>query len=360
MLYVSLIDYADFKELGVVKKVTGQMKAFSGLGYELTHVMIKNRNVYIDDYLLMTIKNKIDLFIRLPLKLNHFFRKSKINWDLVYIRKTYYTSLYNFWFSTLRKTARKVLLEVPTYPYKEEVGGWGHYLLLLDNLAIHHLKSKIDYIVTTQPYEEIYGIKTIKINNGYDFSVKKEINRERLPDRIRLICVSNFNFWHGLERLFYGIAKYKEQPGNHIIIELHLLGDGEEIPNLKKLRQELGLENIVFHGPQTGEELENLLLNADIGVGALGLYKRKLNFLSSLKNMEYCYYGLSFIIGYDDVDLRDKPFVFIVPNNESIIPMDELVNWFKNLKVKGSEIREAGRELYDWDKQIQKIVGKIK
>jgi glycosyltransferase involved in cell wall biosynthesis len=51
------------------------------------------------------------------------------------------------------------------------------------------------------------------------------------------------------------------------------VGNGKEIPNLKKLVDNLHLsKQVIFHGFKTGDELDSLFNSCHIAVGSLGLH----------------------------------------------------------------------------------------
>ena len=75
--------------------------------------------------------------------------------------------------------------------------------------------------------------------------------------------------------------------------------------------------------------------------------------------MEYAYYGLPFIIGNQDKDIQDCKFVLRVPNDNSPINFNEVIDWFGALDVSPDEIRNKGKELYSWDKQVGIILNSL-
>jgi len=361
MLYISHVDYGSQEHLGVIKKIDVQKNALSKAGYQIDHLKLKGNDVYVNTEHVFSFRNKVDYWIRLPLQLQSYFAKNTTPfYELVYVRKTFFNPLYYFLFKRLQAGSNYILLEVPTYPYTMELqGGWRRIISLMDSLNNFFIRKKLFRVITTQDYPKILGVDTIQIKNGYDFSIERPIKRNRMDNAVRLITVANFNFWHGIDRLFYGLKNYNDHTRKKVNIVIHLVGGGKELPNLKRLAAKLKLDNLIFHGPKYGTALDEVYANADIGVGVLGLYRKGLDFTSSLKNMEYAYYGLPFIIGNQDKDIQDCKFVLRVPNDNSPINFNEVIDWFGALDVSPDEIRNKGKELYSWDKQVGIILNSL-
>lgn len=387
LLYISYVNYESDTDLGVVKKIEGQKKAFRKAGYEIDHLHMRGSGIYLNEEYAGTLKGKFDYWIRLPLLLRRRFGKSAGSYELVYVRKDLiYLPLYSLLFRRLKKVSSCLLLEIPTYPYIKELGSAfkDKVLLFCDRLTISLIRKTIFRIVTTQEYDRIWGIKTIRIRNGYDFSVRKQISRQdvnpalsrdrvgaphepswprqrgltrRPGNTIRLITVATFNYWHGLDRLLQGMHRYyREGKQGKTRIMLHVVGDGKELGGYKQLAAELELQDVFFYGAKYGDELDEIYAQSDIGVGALALYRRGSSFQSLLKNAEYCYYGLPFITGNPDKDLAGKPFVLEFPNDDSPVDAGRIVDWYMQLKTGPEEIRRTGAALYSWDRQIDIII----
>ncbi|SFN91923.1 Glycosyltransferase involved in cell wall bisynthesis [Chitinophaga sp. YR627] len=356
LLYISFVDYGNKLELGVIKKIEGQIKAFQAKGMEVVQLRLLNGTVFIGEHPLLKINGKMDFFIKLPLLLFRFFQKSNDIYNLVYLRKTYITPLHFFWIKLLHKKSKALLLEIPTYPYEGEMTG-NKPALLLDTMANKLIKPYLTGMITSQYFDEIWGMKTIKIRNGYDFSGVKAYPRQRPADTLRFIAVTNLLFFHGLDRFIQAMHQYRTTYGEKALkIEFHIVGQGEEKENLVALIDQLGVEGVIFHGPRTGAELEARYMNADIGVGSLALYRKNVAYTSTLKTIEYCYYGLPFIAGACDRELSKDPFVMEVGNNDSPIDLYKVIEWYAGLTISQQDIQARGKALYSWDDQVEKII----
>jgi hypothetical protein len=359
VLYLSFVDYADPRDWGVSRKVDGQIRAFETLGYHVDQLKIEDKCVYINNEYLLKVNGKIDYYLRLPLKLLSYFKKKRLGYELIYLRKTFFTPLYYCWFRRLKQLSPYILFEIPTYPYKVEIQG-RKLPLLLDDMAFTLLKPMLYKIITTQDFDQIEGLKTIKIRNGYDFSGELPQRKSKQHDQITLITVSNLSFWHGVERLLYGMKIYNDTdlPGKKKIV-FHVVGVGDAYSDLLELKEELRLDNVYFHGAVKGEALQHIYSEADIGIGSFGLYKKGTTFQSSLKNMEYCYQGIPLVLGNHDEDLKDCDFMLECPNDSTPVDVKRIVDWFLQLKVSAAEIQRKGKSLYSWEKQIKIILNDV-
>lgn len=359
MLFISYVDYSNQTDLGIIKKIEGQISAFKKLGYAVDHVKMKGNMVYVNNEPVHQVHSMYGYWIGLPKTLAAYFRKMNTVYDLVYVRKDLFSPWHRLLFSQLKQRASNILLEVPTYPYNMEVRGTlrRRILLFMDQLTNRLLKGKISHVVTTQDFDRIFGIETIRIRNGYDFSGMRPVEGVRDAMCLRLIAVANFNFWHGIDRLLHGIHHYNQNniPAKREI-QLHLVGGGAEVDTYRELTKRLKLRNVIFHGPKYGGELENIYRRAAVGVGALGLHRRQSSFQSLLKNVEYCYYGLPFIIGNPDPDFKNQPFVLEFPNDDSPIDIQKIIEWQDNLAVSAADIQHFGKAHFSWDQQINIIL----
>lgn len=73
--------------------------------------------------------------------------------------------------------------------------------------------------------------------------------------------------------------------------------------------------NVIAHGVRPNEAYREVLADADVAIGSLGLYRDRLEEASPLKVREYLARGIPTIIGYRDTDFPDgAPLILRVPN----------------------------------------------
>ncbi|AZI69202.1 glycosyltransferase [Cloacibacterium normanense] len=93
--------------------------------------------------------------------------------------------------------------------------------------------------------------KIIKINNPVDFSfIEEKLENATKPESYRegyknIVAIGNLSSRKGFDNLLKVFNNLKD---NNII--LHILGDGKDKELLYLLKQDLGLENVIFHGVQ--------------------------------------------------------------------------------------------------------------
>lgn len=128
--------------------------------------------------------------------------------------------------------------------------------------------------------------KIIKINNPVDFDfIDEKLAVSYKPESFKsefknVVAIGNLSARKGFDNLLKVFSHLKNEN-----IRLHILGDGRDKEILHKLKNELGLENVIFHGQQKNpyqflkfadffilssryEGFPNVLLEA----GACGIY----------------------------------------------------------------------------------------
>lgn len=299
-------------------------------------------------------------------KIKSYIIKKKIN--VVYIR---YECLANpFFINFLKKLKRnkiKIILEIPTYPYDGELKNTKNILkkikYTIEKKYRLKMKNYVDRIVTFSNDEEIFGIKTIRINNGIDLNQVSIIRKNNLSTKneLNFIGIARIAFWHGFDRFILSMIEYyKNVPKK--IIKFHIVGDGDKktINDLKKLVKKNNLEEyVIFYGYKSGKELEEIYNKIDIGIGSLGNFRKGILGGGGLKNQEYCAKGVPFIITGYDAKYSDVDFVYRISTNESLIDLNDIISWYQNLKITPQEIRKYAEDNLTWDKQMKKVVDYI-
>ena len=351
------------KEPGIYKKVRCQKESFDRLGIDSQLIFHENGDFYANDlYIgfesqtaLMRLKNRffIPNVVMNYLKAQSFdylyIRKFFINWDLIQL-----SSYFN-------KINVKVIIDIPTYPYKSELSGF------LNNLIYYHenyyskfLKKFIPYIsYIGKDYSKIWGIDTIPMSNGVDLN-KVKISDRKIDDKIiRFLGVANLASWHGYERFIYSMKNL--EPELLSGIHFDIVGYGPCFEYLKTVIDDCHLnENVTLYGNLLGKELDDIFNSANIGVDALAMYKVDLYETSSLKTREYAARGIPFILSCNDPAYpKDCQFIFRVPNSHEFIDIRSICNWYKSDTPESSEIRLFAEQNLSWDKQMKKVLDKF-
>ena len=168
------------------------------------------------------------------------------------------------------------------------------------------------------------------------------------------------SFWHGIDRFIRGLHEYNAHYANSTKIVLHIVGDGPELPHLKDLTNNLGLnECVIFHGFKSGKELDEMFDMCHIALDALAGFRKGLTETSSLKSREYCARGIPFIASSKDADFPDGwEFVQKIPDDESPVDMNLVID-FANRIMSESEhphmMRKYAEEHLDWMAKMKKL-----
>lgn len=250
----------------------------------------------------------------------------------------------------------KILMEIPTYPYEGELTGsltmFPFYFK--DIFYRKELRRYVDRIVTFSEDEEIFGIPTIRTRNGIVVDDYEVVHNVKQDNVIRLIAVAIFQPSHGYERCIEGLANYYRDAQNQQI-KLHMVGDGEEIQYYRDLVRKYHLEEyVIFHGKKSGNELEELYNEADIGISALGIYKRGLKRVSTLKTSEYLAKGLPVIVGFPEEIFQLEPTEYVCefPNDESAIDMNRVIDFYHSVYADCADGMDIHIDIHNYAKRM--------
>ncbi len=346
---------------GVSKKIEMQIKALQDLGCEISLLS------YFKRYKFRKIKALTTRLPFFPLSSRWNYIPDLQNVDFIYIRYP----LADKWFiNFLRrikdiKPSLKIFVEIATYPYDGEAKSLSKRMRFLkDRTHRVRMKKYVDYIVTSSKFNSIFDIPTIKIINGIDISsvpLSEKINESNV---ITFGIVSSLSFWQGFDRLIEGMHSYYME-GNKDV-RLIIVGDGGEREKLFKLSNNKGLIDngmIEFKGEVYGEKLNHIFNDIDVGIGCIGLHRKGMDFVNTLKVREYCARGIPFVIANEEGGIDDSlPFVLRIPANDSPVDIYEVVKFYQGVvempNIK-NEIRSYATNNLSWKAQMRKILTKI-
>jgi len=287
--------------------------------------------------------------------------------DLYEIDALYYRNAHpaNKLFNLAKKKDLIKIIEFPTYPYQEE------YKKILSTLeynifwknGMKKFEDFADIIVAISSDNTLnLDNKFVLISNGIrleDIKIKNQ-NKNNFTN---LISIANVGLWHGYDRIIKGLHEYyKKNLAKEVYY--HCVGEGPELENLKNLVKELKLEKyVIFHGTKTGEELDKIVDDSDVAFGSLGLHR--IGAGNPLKSREYCARGIPFVKSYLDPDFPDSfPFALNIPNDDTPVDIDKVINWYEDLTKKHSdyslEMRKYAEENLSWDAKMKPVIEKIK
>ncbi len=297
--------------------------------------------------------------------------------DLVIIRSSHYTMLIMFLpMLYARLKGQKIIIDVPTpvcIASSEVEGTNSHFFIK----KIRKLLLYVTFPLSFYPANRI--LEYSRESNWFSFGIKKKIKLvgngvlvSSVPYRdfkplfdgrnFNLLGAAHLAYWHGYDRLIRSIDSYNKINSNNtnkVEINFWIIGEGVEKSNLEKLVKNLGLENQVhFSGLKEGNDLAECFKNIHLGVCSLTLFRKNLFFASELKARDYSARGIPFILACEDFDFQDKlPFVYRCENNDSLIDMDQIIEWYKSLDHKYdnfSLIRDFAMDKLDYSAKVRK------
>ena len=297
------------------------------------------------------------------LNFKKYISNNNKKYDFVYIRYTIGNIFLLDLCKYLNKNGIRVIIEIPTYPYKDEadLSKIGNKILYsLDGFVQNRLKKYIYRIATTSLDKEIYGVKCINFNNGVNMNEVEIIKKDFHQNQINFIGVANVNKWHGYDRLILGLDEYYKKDNREIEVNFYIVGNGEELNNLKDLVHNLNLSNhVIFTGSKRGKELDEIYNKCDVGVSSLALFRAGGGH-DPIKSKEYLAKGIPILLGYEDRIINMKlPFVFSVSNDNSIIDVEDIIKKYLELSINENEIREYACKNLSWEAQIEKVIKEI-
>ena len=353
---------------GISKKISYQLEAFKANGHE-THICYmdesngKNRmvdGVPIAKYgrgFLSKIKKRIEFSSIVQYAI-------EANIEFVYIRSNHNANPFTInMVKRLKKAGKKVVMEIPTYPYDSEYKSAAmKRQLIQDKVFRDRFASHLDAIVTFSDDDFIFGQRTIRISNGIDFNhVKVKAKTNDTSKELNLIGVAEIHPWHGFDRIIKGLADYYSRPQEYRVI-FHVVGyffSAEIEKSFKELIHSLNVgEYVILHGKKHGEELDAIFGKCDFGIGSLGRHRAGIHKMKSLKNREYAARGIPFIYSEEDEDFEDKEYILKIPADESAIDIVSIIDFYKHLTLSPKEIRNSITDL-SWEKQMKKVIGGV-
>lgn len=369
LLYLTFIDENNKNNIGVIKKIKGQVKAYNNNLVECYHSFINEEglNIWFNDKKMATFKFGTLLNKRLSQRIGfyseiiNFINNNEIK--VIYIRYYFSEPFFINFLKRCKENGLKIIIEIPTYPYKNEMKS--KLLYNIDYYYSKKIKKYVDIIVTYSKHNSIFGVKTIKIENGIDMDSIK-LSRNNDEDYINLLGVANVNFWNGYDRLIEGLnVYYKERQSKKKVI-FTIVGDGPELINLKNMVSQYKLQDYVFFkGVLYGSQLDHEFDLADLCVSSLGVHRLGLDSMSTLKSKEYWARGVPFLKSYkdDQIDSIIKDFILTVNSDDSYINISNVITFYNELKQKNKnykyDMRVLASKNITWDIQLKQIINQI-
>lgn len=361
-IYIAAVDKNNPLEKGVINKIYGQINAFKNLNIEIDSAHMEDGHVCINT-------KKQDYKVSKPS--NFFFHRylrkaygdELCKYDFAYIRFSRGDFEYYKLIKYLSSNNVKVIVEIPTYPYRQQFEYKdikNQIYNFFDWIIWKIIRSYVYRISTTNDFDYIEKIKCVKISNGIDLDKIKMVKGNNTDDVIKLVGVANISKWHGYDRVIKGLADYYKNHDNNRKVEFYIIGEGREKKNLEDLTEKLDLKDKVFFlGVKSGEELDNEMDNMHIGVSSLALHRAGGGH-DPIKSKEFLGRGLPILLAYDDklIDMSLE-YVFLAEESESAIDISEIVKRYECINSSGSDIRNYACEHLSWNKQMIKVINEL-
>ncbi|OPJ59169.1 glycosyltransferase [Clostridium chromiireducens] len=363
-IYIAKVDDEYSLDIGVSKKILGEINAFRNIGNSIDYIRLKNKEIYMNNKKLGTTVTRYfacrDIY--------KCIKKIKLDYDFAYLR--YCRGNYNFLriIKLLHRNGIKIVVEIPTYPYRSEIDKKsikGVIDLTLDKIITPLLHKYVFRISVTSDDSDIFSIKTIGINNGIEIDRFPMVNHTNKSfNKINLVGIGNLAKWHGYDRVIEGLNDYYKDNINKCNEEVnfYIIGEGSEKNNLRELTEKYKLNDYVhFLGAKNGEELDHIFDEMDIGVSSLALYRAGGGH-DPIKSKEFLARGIPIILGYKDRLINmGLPYIFEIEENDKSVDIKVLLEKYKNThNISSEEIREYAKENLTWEFQMKKIIVELK
>lgn len=369
-LYLTTWDTSN-EASGVCKKIKSQIKVFEqhGVNMELIDLnSIKPITINIIGQQILSLCgiNNLNLYKLYDVIKN---KLENNNYNFIYIRRSLLDIKSINFYNYIKQNYPhiKLLFEIPTYPYDKEIHLSLKFMHFHDKRLRYRQKDFADRFITYSNDKEIFGVKTINISNGIDYSKFKI--RQPVPHcGINVVAVALFAKWHGYDRFLYGMFQQPEIVKEYNI-HLYLAGNGRILSAYKKdVRKHKMEEYVHFLGEIHGIELEELYNKADIALDCMGRHRVGVYYNSSLKGKEYCAYGVPIVSGIKtELDSKnDFKYYFRVPADDSIVNMNDIVSFYNNCykykthKEVSEEIRNSTLLWFDFVYAFKPVIDFIK
>lgn len=342
ILYYTARDMTNPTE-GITKKIWNQIHALESYGFQVDAVYRKN------DEDLVIWKNGNEKLIKRKMKrpfkveASRFLRiyLKKHRYDGIYVRYVYDDLQFHRLLKHLKNAGTKIQIEIPTYPYDEELKDnlENKIVLFLDRAFRNKMKKYVDQIAVVSQDREVFGIPAVELKNGVNFDeIGLAVRNEKLKDCINIIAVAGFAKWHAFDRMICGMGEYYQAGGNRKIC-LHMVGDGAEMPLYQELAAKYGLgQKVKFYGFQSGARLEEIYSTADIALSSLGIHRIGLKTAQTLKSKEYGAKGLPIISEYLVEEYpKGEAYQLVVPMDESPIDMEAVIRMYDAIEAENIE-----------------------
>jgi glycosyltransferase involved in cell wall biosynthesis len=362
---------------GVNKKIFAQATQLNASGIDFSLVLLGGiNNNYPDHNFINYLPIKDSLFLKIMV-FRRFYRqflakkyilevqKSSGTGTVLYLR--YPLPILLLPHELLTKRNCKIILECNSIEINEQKKAKSYISYYKELFLGQEFRKRCDAIVGVTDEITHYQLERLGNFNKPHITIGNGIEVNSVPIRqpppysgstIHMICVGNVSSWHGIDRLVQGTAEYKGPTK----INIHIVGDGPEIPYLKKMIDNLKInDHFDFHGFTTGKELDAVFDHCHIAIGSLGIHRIGLKEASILKSREYCSRGIPYITACSDPDFTDDfPFVLKLSSEDTSLDMEQVLAFTHRVfqdTDHPQKMRLYASENLDWSIKMKKLKG---
>lgn len=358
------------KNRGVSKKVMSQIRALRDMGHEVFYTTYTENGIQV--------LNQEDKAIwekecRVHKKLFHYLRRDFLihnvcqywknldaDFDLCYLRFHFFDRKFRRMLRQMKKTSL-VVIEAHGYPYREwKLSARSLFINVRDVIFEPFCRSQIDLVAAISNHDNIWGRKTVFIDNAVDVHSIKIHERTPQKNELNLISVAIEQAYHGFEKIILGLSQYYKNGGTRSIT-VYMVGEYRE--KTKKLVKDLQMgRHIVFTGKLHGTSLDEAYDKSDL---AIGTFSKRANdeYGSSIKTKEFFAKGIPFINGWREYSFDDScPYMKRFDMNVSHIDFHEVVRFYDGIKGDAGlkyKMRKFAEENFTWKKQFKRVFSEI-
>ena len=365
-IYISSYSIKD-KSSGVCQKIVMQVNAMRDRGYTIEVPDFSTKGFFSRVWQKLPFVSTVYDY-----KVSCYLRSRSLDdVDFVYIRHGGATRRLIKTLYYLKKNHVKIIYEYPTFPYdRNENKIINTFVRKKDVKWRNYIKDYVSCVVDYSYQGEILGAKCIDISNG--INVSEVLPQSKKSHKgIAFIGVGLLTYWNGYDRMIKAIHDYymEDYKFTGIDVYFHIVGDGDELPNLKLMVDRLGVaDKVYFYGFLDCDQLKEVYDISDIGVGTIAHFRKyKNHIMSTLKTKEYAAKGMPFLKSDPDpvFDLNKLDFIYNLSPNEEPFKITDIISWYEDLTRRHSseELRDhirsfADREL-SWKKQLLPVFNHI-
>lgn len=173
----------------------------------------------------------------------------------------------------------------------------------------------------------------------FDFKWMDSAQKTRGDESIKLaMMIGSFDYWQGWERI---LRSAQVNLPIQTDIELDIYGEIPPWEN-KQVNKAIRIRNLPA---LTKSEMQEVLPHYDMGIGTLELFRKQMSEACPLKVRDYWRLGIPCLLAYNDTAVvkypKLKEFNYFVPNDNSILPWNDIIEFIKSKKFHNQDAQEV-------------------